>query len=1352
MTETSDSWEDDWWGACAANKIDEDDEEDTAEGLGQVEPSIRGTALIDLNAKGRIFSKVWNADHSENGLRVMFLGGKLINCTVDRHKLAGNKVMRFVTKIASNAPTKGREKRQMIIAISTESVGAEKVATGRDDDLVEIGRTDKSYDDPDSIFAIPVRVACRKDMSCTVRVQVTCAQSNLGVGGEAALLGQYIAKFSDIWNATSGGTPLVFPMTSPACPRGSRAILWRLPFSSLCPPCSPFIELKARRHLSYSVPYLFWRPERGECPGVRAQKARYHLRPHARENAESDLEGPEFVNLVMARETTLESRFPYLLATLLCRPFLERMERAVEGWRLRLEHERIRQGFFSSHAEALKSGQMLVRLTVVAAEDLPLSSEGSPETDYGGLKVQPLKGDGVRLPNMSQRTQKLVALRGNKRPQAEDSPVRCHPFVAVTLEKPPPQVGLLIGHTNTEYATRHPAFGTNTNKRLCPHNGRPRESFSPHGAARIQPAPPSSASVQAPAFLFYTHADDPERGALRLEVFQESDRSPSCASFTASTRLSLESNFRRADKGLPIEEDAEVRLLLSDKAGRPAGRLLVRMAIFAAGGTNTMAAAPRKSTGTQKALGVFESPLKPRTGETSGFSAQISPLEAAEEACYSWMWHAGFSGLAPRKGDFLTQFAEQKAASAGGTSVVRLRYPVDWIEGHIASLTQDLSVLQDSLLLWQRAVDDGRGFRSSEHKMTKDLQGVPTNVHSQTFVVADLNPQTYGSSTSSAVGCVPFSTSPSLSRDPALQDLFPSLSTHDVPHTAPAPQAVPPTRFYYDVVSAGAPTAHALGYRRGGLLSHHLEMDILQKDIDALDQSLKPFYPSLQPTGETGLLCDELLLKLLRFEALAAKTAMRRILVLSQALGIATTSIATKLDIMLAEDADLTLSARTAENMCRAGFLICFQGLISTIGKEHGMLEDVAMAVEMASTFSFEICPKPRCSLPPTGARPQPPGPTNASPPPSPSLHENQDVLIDLDIPSFPSSPTLACTAYPSVSRTPMEDLPQSPKSFRDGGTTASQSGRTPPAAMDVEFDHSRRHIRLLLHKDAYERLPSCLGRVGREQTNQSGQQHHQSGVVVPIVATLFTQGIDAKQSLANLSNQLKKEAKEDTTAEQGGARIKNTSSKAASAKVGGDSTIQPLINRRSARILNDYCHRCHPVLPPGKYNLFDRLTERIDVGRSSLVFDPTEDFARSLSDISVHPLCEGLMEALTRENGMHKNVDLLREQERMVLEVGGGQVIFCKSGKDRTGMAITLFQARLLARHGCEGLGTDGLIRNANIMRIHGTRLLICDKNVGRLKFAFNGLQLQFMPLLYKPPLETVEHLIDSIINRDIT
>lgn len=50
---------------------------------------------------------------------------------------------------------------------------------------------------------------------------------------------------------------------------------------------------------------------------------------------------------------------------------------------------------------------------------------------------------------------------------------------------------------------------------------------------------------------------------------------------------------------------------------------------------------------------------------------------------------------------------------------------------------------------------------------------------------------------------------------------------------------------------------------------------------------------------------------------------------------MAATSLATKLDIMLTEDADPTLVARTAQSMVKGGFLVCFQGLISTIGKEH---------------------------------------------------------------------------------------------------------------------------------------------------------------------------------------------------------------------------------------------------------------------------------------------------------------------------------------------------------------------------------------------------------------------------------
>jgi hypothetical protein len=56
---------------------------------------------------------------------------------------------------------------------------------------------------------------------------------------------------------------------------------------------------------------------------------------------------------------------------------------------------------------------------------------------------------------------------------------------------------------------------------------------------------------------------------------------------------------------------------------------------------------------------------------------------------------------------------------------------------------------------------------------------------------------------------------------------------------------------------------------------------------------------------------------------------------LVQALTIAVTSLVSKLDIMLTPDADQSVVQRCAVNLTKAGFLVCFQGLVSTIGKEQ---------------------------------------------------------------------------------------------------------------------------------------------------------------------------------------------------------------------------------------------------------------------------------------------------------------------------------------------------------------------------------------------------------------------------------
>lgn len=134
-------------------------------------------------------------------------------------------------------------------------------------------------------------------------------------------------------------------------------------------------------------------------------------------------------------------------------------------------------------------------------------------------------------------------------------------------------------------------------------------------------------------------------------------------------------------------------------------------------------------------------------------------------------------------------------------------------------------------------------------------------------------------------------------------------------------------------------------------------------------------------------------------------------------------------------------------------------------------------------------------------------------------------------------------------------------------------------------------------------------------------------------------QGIDAKQTIANLSNQLKP---------------------GASTNVGGNSTLQPVINRRSLRVLNDYVHRCvallllsstsllditpnilsiaysprgcssvarcYPTPNPGPKAAFDRMANRLETVRAT-AYGSSEDFARSIDEISIHPMLEPLKE-----------------------------------------------------------------------------------------------------------------------------
>ena len=58
--------------------------------------------------------------------------------------------------------------------------------------------------------------------------------------------------------------------------------------------------------------------------------------------------------------------------------------------------------------------------------------------------------------------------------------------------------------------------------------------------------------------------------------------------------------------------------------------------------------------------------------------------------------------------------------------------------------------------------------------------------------------------------------------------------------------------------------------------------------------------------------------------------------------------------------------------------------------------------------------------------------------------------------------------------------------------------------------------------------------------------------------------------------------------------------------------------------------------------------------------------------------MCAKLATEVRNESPKEKNVSILEEAGRVVAQLGGCMTVFCKSGKDRTGMAVTLHQSKV--------------------------------------------------------------------------
>mmetsp|Transcript_111 Transcript_111/g.127 ORF Transcript_111/g.127 Transcript_111/m.127 type:complete len:1163 (+) Transcript_111:144-3632(+) len=356
---------------------------------------------------------------------------------------------------------------------------------------------------------------------------------------------------------------------------------------------------------------------------------------------------------------------------------------------------------------------------------------------------------------------------------------------------------------------------------------------------------------------------------------------------------------------------------------------------------------------------------------------------------------------------------------------------------------------------------------------------------------------------------------------------------------------------------------------------------------------------------------------------------IRRVNVFSQALGIALTSYLTS----------ISQNTTWCDLWVKHGYLVTFEGLLSAVGKELGMIEDASIGVNMLRNVAVQLV-------------------TAESEPAADSVH-------------VVNSPNIKWVHMMSTDN-----------------AINNETQFILKLGINAEYFATRLAGPLKTHP-------------------------------VRLYPLLYQVGVDIRQAAAHAHMNAKSQLNPSGTSKTETEGVKNVSLLDDEDQDDGvaDTDVLVALNYEALRKMNVYANAISPMTPASSQE-------------------------NGTQNQQIHPVLASLHSHIVGSSGK-MNHGILDEAAAVAQKLGGGGVVFCKSGKDRTAMHVTYKQAqyihRFLQLENATIIQPEKIYDDATKMRVYGTRLPICEKNVGQAKYAFNTLQVRFMPDMLKPPISTL-------------